>query len=384
MQWALLGALAWAGCARSAPQAAAQTVSTQTAQTVSTQAASTQTSSAQTASAQAGGTSAAEKLNPRLLRRFKSLRGVLAAGPEPTDEQVQLGRMLYADKRLSRDRDVSCASCHVLTKYGVDNAQTSVGEKGAHGTRNSPTVYNAAGHFVQFWDGRASTVEEQAGGPIVNPLEMAMPSGDAAVAVLKTIPGYVAAFEKAFPQESDPMTFKTVGRAIGAFERKLVTPARWDRFLDGDKTALTDREVEGLRVFSDVGCLVCHTGEFLGGSMFQKVGSAVAWPNQKDQGRFTLTKNPADKMVFKVPGLRNVAMTAPYFHDGSAKTLSEAVTLMGKHQLNLDLTDDEVSAVVAWLGSLTGELPKEFLTAPVLPPDGPTTMNVAPEGHRAN
>jgi cytochrome c peroxidase len=314
---------------------------------------------------------ASKAFNPRLLRRFAAVRTVVESpGNALSPEKVQLGRMLYFDKRLSKNQNVSCNSCHQLDAYGVDREPTSPGDAGERGGRNSPTVYHAAGYFTQFWDGRAADVEEQAKGPILNPIEMAMPNAEAVVSRLKAIPGYKAAFGKAFPGEADPLTYDNVGRAIGAFERGLMTPGRWDNYLRGDKNALTDAELEGLKVFTNVGCMVCHTGEFLGGTSYQRAGAVEPWPNQGDEGRFKVTKNAADKMMFKVPTLRNIAKTAPYFHDGSAKNLEDAVRMMGKHQLGLELSDAEVTSIVAWLGSLTGELPKEYIAAPALPDGG--------------
>jgi cytochrome c peroxidase len=305
------------------------------------------------------------------LRRFKPVRKdiALANVPAATVALTDLGRMLFFDKRLSQDRDLSCNSCHMLDHFGVDNQTTSIGAKGARGRRNSPTVYNAAGHFTAFWDGRAGNVEEQAKGPILNPAEMAMPDAPTVVALLQKIPGYVTAFQAAFPDSNPPVNYENVGRAIGAFERSLVTPSRWDKYLAGDRSALSGQEITGLKLFTDLGCMTCHTGEFVGGSMFQKVGVAAAWPNQDDQGRFEVTKLDSDRMLFKVPGLRNVAKTAPYFHDGSAKTLEEAVTLMARYQVGEELNPRDVSSIVSWLGALTGELPAEYIKPPRLPPD---------------
>jgi cytochrome c peroxidase len=308
------------------------------------------------------------EVNPRLLRRFKPVRATLASADAPqSDALLDLGRMLFFDKRLSKDKDLSCNSCHALDHYGVDGEATSVGAKGERGRRNSPTVYNAAGHFTAFWDGRAASVEEQAKGPILNPAEMGMPDSAAVITTLQGIPGYLAAFRAAFPGEAAPVTYDNVGRAIGAFERNLVTPSRWDRYLAGDKPALTAPEVAGLKLFTDLGCMTCHTGEFVGGSMFQKVGVVSPWPNQGDQGRFEVTKDSSDRMMFKVPSLRNVAKTAPYFHDGSAKTLEEAVTMMARYQIGEELDAKDVASIVAWLGSLTGDIPAKYIAAPKLP-----------------
>ncbi|MGK7913979.1 MAG: cytochrome-c peroxidase [Prochloraceae cyanobacterium] len=280
---------------------------------------------------------------------------------------INLGRELYYEQRLSKNADISCNSCHQLDRYGVDNLPTSPGHKGQLGARNSPSVYNAAGHIAQFWDGRAKNVEEQALGPILNPIEMAMPSQEKVLEVLNSMPEYVTAFHDAFPDESDPIQYDNIGKAIGAFEKGLVTPAPLDKYLAGDKLALTSKQKQGLKLFTEVGCVGCHNGTYVGGGMYQKVGLVQPWPNQKDQGRYELTHQDADRMVFKVPSLRNVAMTAPYFHDGSAKTLAEAVKRMGKYQLGKDLSEEETQAIVAFLGSLTGEISTAYIEKPLLP-----------------
>jgi cytochrome c peroxidase len=299
---------------------------------------------------------------------FKALPPVMDSAANPiSDAKVVLGRMLYYDPRLSKGQEVSCNSCHELSKYGVDNQRVSDGDKGQKGTRNAPTVYNAAGHFVQFWDGRATNVEEQAKGPILNPVEMAMPDEKRVLAVLNSMPEYVEAFEKAFPGEKHPVTFDNLAQAIGAFERKLVTVSRWDKFLGGDQAALSDAEKAGLNRFLDVGCQTCHNGIYVGGSMFQKLGLAKPWDNVSDPGRFAVTKQEADRMVFKVPTLRNIEKTAPYYHDGSIATLDEAVRQMADHQLARTLSKEEVSSIVAFLKALTGELPTEYIKEPPLP-----------------
>ena len=299
---------------------------------------------------------------------FKALPPVMDSAANPiSDAKVALGRMLYFDARLSRGQDVSCNSCHVLSHYGVDNQPVSDGYKGQKGTRNSPTVYNAAGHFVQFWDGRATNVEEQAKGPILNPVEMAMPDEKRVRAVIDSMPEYVEAFQKAFPGEKHPVTFDNLAKAIGAFERNLVTVSRWDKFLGGDQAALSDAEKAGLNKFLDVGCQTCHNGIYVGGSMFQKLGLAKPWDNVKDPGRFSVTKQETDRMVFKVPTLRNIEKTAPYYHDGSISTLDEAVRQMADHQLARTLSKEETDSIVAFLKALTGELPAEYIKEPALP-----------------
>jgi cytochrome c peroxidase len=299
-----------------------------------------------------------EDLNPRLLRRFKPLRASFVKdGPAPSAELVELGRMLYYEPRISQNGSVSCNSCHSLASYGTTAEALTVGVDGKRADRNAPSTYNAAAQFALFWDGRSPNVEAQAVHPLLNPREMGM-SPDAVVQALSSSRGYAERFHAAFPKTAHPITLDNVGAAIGAFERTLSTPSRWDRYLTGDRGALTDKEKEGLRVFTSVGCMVCHTGELVGGSMYEKLGAAEPWPaGGTDHGRSAITGNPADEMVFKVPSLRNVDHTGPYFHDGSVKTLPEAVRMMATYQLGERLSDAEVDAVVAWLGSLTGPLP---------------------------
>lgn len=311
-----------------------------------------------------------------LLNAFAALPETMNKGPV-TAEVIGLGKQLYFETRLSKNQDISCNSCHGLDTYGVDNKPTSTGHKGQLGTRNSPTVYNAALHVAQFWDGRAKDVEAQALGPILNPVEMAMKTEGDVLDVLRSIPEYVAAFKAAFPADKDPVTYPHVGTAIGAFERTLLTPSRFDKYLAGDDAALTDKERAGLAKFLDVGCNTCHAGAAVGGRDFKKLGQVKAWPTEiKDNGRFDTTKDPADKNVFKVPSLRNIEKTGPYFHDGSVKTLDEAVKLMAKHQLGKDLSDAEVENIVAFLDSLTGELPK--IDKPTLPKSTAKTPKPSP------
>jgi cytochrome c peroxidase len=278
-----------------------------------------------------------------------------------TEAKVDVGRMLFYDNNLSLNRNVSCNSCHELEKYGADDRQFSLGTKDQPGGRNAPTVYNAAAHLAQFWDGRAATVEEQAKGPVLNPVEMGMPSGDAVIARLRAMPAYRAEFSKAFPGQASPVTYDNVGLAIGAFERRLVTPARWDRYLRGDTAALTPAEREGFNVFFSTGCQACHAGALMGGTMYQKIGVVRPWTDKSDIGRASITHQPSDSLVFKVPSLRNVEHTNPYFHNGSVTTLQQAVTLMAQHQLGRDLTERQVSQIVAFLHALTGEVPVSYI-----------------------
>jgi len=301
-------------------------------------------------------------------RMMGKLPEVIPSETNPlTEAKINLGRMLFYEPRLSKGKDISCNSCHDLANYGVDGKRFSTGFKGQLGGRNSPSVYHAAGHLAQFWDGRAADVEEQAKGPVLNPVEMAMASDAEVVATLRAIPGYRTAFAEAFPGVAEPVTFDNMALAIGAFERKLVTPSRWDRFLNGDRSAITREEMQGHHEFMHGGCATCHNGPYIGGKMFQKLGAEKPWPATDDLGRIAVTKNAADRMVFKVPSLRNVEKTAPYFHSGHINTLTEAVQLMGRHQLGAELEPQQVTRIVAWLKSLTGEIPREYIKAPKLP-----------------
>lgn len=313
----------------------------------------------------------AEDANLKLFAPLPETVPAKSAGP--VEAQVALGRMLYYETRLSRSQTISCNSCHELAKYGVDGAPVSQGFKGQLGGRNSPTVYNAAAHFVQFWDGRAADVEGQAKGPILNPVEMAMPSEGAATAVLQSIPEYVAAFQKAFPGEKQPVTFDNMALAIGTFERGLLTPSRWDRYLKGDGSALTAEERAGFHTFTSAGCMNCHSGALLGGNLYQKIGVMKPYPDESDPGRFQVTKVESDRMMFKVPSLRNVARTAPYFHTGKVGTLDQAVAQMADYQLDKQLSPAEIASIVTFLNTLTGEIPAQYIQKPELPKSTPQT-----------
>ena len=275
-------------------------------------------------------------------------------GVTSSSSLIALGEKLYNDPILSDDGQISCNSCHDLATNGAGNTQFSTGHNGALGGRNAPTVFNAAGHVAQFWDGRAATVEEQALGPILNPKEMASKDAASVVARLKSSTEYSTMFAAAFPVSEDPINFKNVGVAIGAFERTLAKPSRWDKFLVGDDNALGEDEKRGLVEFMDAGCTGCHSGPLLGGNIFMKAGVVNPWPNQEDQGRFNVTHAEIDKMVFKVPSLRYAAETAPYFHDGSVTDLPTAVKMMGHHQIGKKLTDAQAASIAAFLGSTSG------------------------------
>jgi cytochrome c peroxidase len=289
-----------------------------------------------------------------------------------TAEKVALGQMLYHDPRLSSSGTVSCASCHNTMLGGDDNRPNSVGVGAQTGGRSAPTVWNAAFNKVQFWDGRAASLEAQAAGPVTNPIEMGMKSWDDVVVRLKAIDGYGAAFEKAFGGK-DSISKDNATKAIAAYERTLITPnSPFDKYLGGEKTALTEQQVRGMKKVEEIGCGTCHSGPALnGGGAFQKFpvtanGSFEAqYHFLKDNGVAEVSKNPADEHLFKVPTLRNIALTAPYFHNGSVDTLDKAVVVMAKTQLGKDLAKDEVADIVAFLHSLTGEFPKQ--TMPTLP-----------------
>lgn len=298
------------------------------------------------------------------LAAFAPLPGSIPSETNPaTPAKVELGWRLYYETQLSADGSQSCNTCHLLDAYGADGEPVSTGITGEKGGRNAPSVYNAAGHIAQFWDGRAADVEEQAKGPILNPIEMGMPSPEVVLRRLAKIPGYQTAFQAAFPEEKNPLTYDNVGRAIGAFERQLLTPARWDQYLEGDDTALTAAEKRGLEEFLNAGCQACHNGPYMGGRMFQRMGVVQPW-HDDDPGRFEITKDPADSMVFKVPSLRNVMQTAPYFNGGEVGTAEQAVELMAHHQLGKELTTEQISSILTFLGALTGQVPSQYVVAP--------------------
>jgi len=293
-------------------------------------------------------------------------------GNAVTPEKVLLGKTLYYDNRLSMNNTESCNTCHNLSTFGVDNKSTSPGDNGKLGTRNSPTSLNSALHFVQFWDGRMKDVEEQAGGPVMNPAEMSMPDEQTMIARLTKNDGYKKMFEAAFPGEKQPVSFTNMRKSIAAFERTLLTPGKFDKFLEGDLTALNEQELKGCKTFIETGCTTCHMGPLLGGNMFQKyplfgthkelTGSSV-----DDFGKMQATKSEADKYFFKVPSLRNVAETWPYLHDGSVKDLDKMVQIMAKGQLNKEITPDQNADISAFLKALTGEVPSEAKQVPVMP-----------------
>jgi cytochrome c peroxidase len=313
---------------------------------------------------------------------FKPLPANAATEKYPlTPERVALGRALFFENRVSTDGRMSCAACHLPSFYGTDALAQSVGNSGKQLPRNVPTVFNTALQFVQHYGGNRVDVEEQALKALISPLAYGNKDYAAAEAKLRAIAGYRALFEKAFPGEAEPITALNWSKAIGAYERTLLTPAPFDKFLAGDTNALSAQQKTGLEKFIATGCGGCHSGVTVGGQMFQKFGvTADYWTltgskevelfKGRDKGKFQDTKNEADAFMFKVQQLRNVAVTPPYFHDGSVATLNDAVRIMGKLQLGKDLSDADVGDIVAFLESLTGEVPLQFAQVPNLPVAG--------------
>ncbi|MHB8077998.1 MAG: cytochrome-c peroxidase [Candidatus Krumholzibacteriia bacterium] len=312
-----------------------------------------------------------------LLNRAKAIFGPLpeamtSADNPLTPAKVKLGNVLFWEPRISSDGTVSCAKCHPVGLYAADGLRKAVGHDCALNPRNAPTVLNAAAQIAEHWIGNRTNVEDQARQALLGPPSFGMPSYAAVAKVLKGMKGYVALFQAAFPNDQDPVTADNFGLAVGAFERTLVTPAPFDDFMRGDAAALAAQQQRGLGTFLDTGCMACHMGPYVGGQLYQKFG--VFEPYAKytrsqpvDEGRFAVTRSPADMFVFKVPVLRNVAETPPYFHDGSVDRLADAVTIMARIQLAKDLTPAQAGDVVAFLASLTGRIPDALLTVPVLP-----------------
>lgn len=301
-----------------------------------------------------------------------------------TEAKVKLGKMLYFDPRFSSTGTISCNSCHNLMAGGEDQRSTSMGVHGKIGGRNAPTVWNSAFHSVQFWDGRASSLEDQAKGPVTNPIEMGMKDLDTAMQRVKAIPGYAQYFDQAFGKNS--MTSEHAAMAVAAFERTLITPnSPYDRYARGEKNALNQQQIRGMNTFAGTGCTSCHSGPaFNGPRMASGQGFFAKFPTfsnndyikkydlMNDKGRYIVNKTEADKHNFRVPTLRNITDTAPYFHNGSVTSLNEAVRVMAKTQLNKQLNDNEVEDIVAFLGTLTGEYPE--ITMPRLPATPGTTV----------
>ena len=298
----------------------------------------------------------------RLLRKasryFSPLPAQMPGSESDTPALVELGKKLYSDPRLSINDTQSCASCHPLDnrRAGMDNLPRSPGAAGKLGNRNTPTVLNAGWQFALFWDGRAKDLADQAGQPILNPIEMGMPDQQTVIDKLAGLEAYQSAFREAFPESENPVTYVNLTNAIAAFERTLHSESRFDDFLRGDKTALTTQEQNGLNLFIRTNCVRCHDGPLLGGTLYEKLGAYAPFPNGQDLGRYEVTGKEEDRMVFKVASLRNVALTAPWFHDGSATSLADVVGLMGRMQLDAELKKEEVADILAFLGSLSDKV----------------------------
>lgn len=288
---------------------------------------------------------------------------------------VDLGRKLYFDPRLSKSGFISCNSCHNLSMGGSDNIPTSIGDRWQKGPINAPTVLNSSLNVAQFWDGRAADLQAQAGGPIANPGEMGF-SHTLAVSVLESMPAYVREFKQVFG--TDKIEIAQVTSAIAEFEKTLVTPnSRFDQWLLGKADALTSDELAGYELFKESGCIACHNGPAVGGASFQKMGVVEPYKaTNSAEGRSAVTGKDADRFEFKVPTLRNIEYTYPYFHDGAANTLKEAVDIMGRIQLGTSFTPEENAKIVAFLKSLTGDQPS--FTLPILPPSSDATPRPKP------
>jgi cytochrome c peroxidase len=318
-------------------------------------------------------TAADQSVRAQAQQVFKPLPTAMTSADNPiTPDKVALGRLLFFETRVSIDGTVSCSRCHEPFLYATDALPKPIGAEHRVNPRNAPTVLNAALQISSHWRGDRKDVEDQATKALTGAASFGNPNFDVAMARLKAIPGYRSMFAKAFPGQADPVTPENWGKAIGAYERTLVTPSPFDAYLEGKAGALSADAEKGLREFMQLGCAGCHNGAGVGGGMYQKFGLVEEYwkatgSKDVDKGRFDVTKNPADTYVFKVPSLRNVAMTPPYFHDGSVATLSEAIRIMARVQLGKTLTDEQVTHLVAFLGSLTGKLPDGFVDVPVLP-----------------
>jgi len=317
--------------------------------------------------------SADEELMNQAKTIFGPLPSSMPSAENPiTPAKVKLGHMLFWEPRISIDGTVSCVKCHPIGLYAADGLKKARGNHDKENPRNSPSIFNAADQIAAHWIGNRTGVEDQAKQALIGPPAYGMPSYESVEKILKGIKGYVVLFREAFPNDKDPVSVDNFAKAVGAFERTLMTPAPFDDFMSGNAKALTSQQKRGLKTFISTGCLTCHMSPYLGGKMYQKFGVFQPYEQytksaQVDEGHFTVTKNPADKFFFKVPILRNVAETPPYFQDGSVDKLEDAVVIMAKIQLAKDLTADQVGDITAFLKSLTGTIPKLALTVPVLP-----------------
>ena len=324
----------------------------------------------------------ADELREKATAAFKPLPSTVPATKDnpATKEKVELGKALFFDPRLSASGVFSCNSCHNLATGGDDNLETSIGHGWQKGPRNSPTALNSVFNEAQFWDGRAEDLKAQAKGPVQAGVEMAN-TPEQVVATLNSMPQYVDWFKAAFPSNKDPVSFDNMARALESFEATLLTPAPFDRYLNGDDAALSNEQKKGLALFIDKGCSGCHGGINVGGhgyypfGVVEKPGAEILPEN--DKGRFAVTKTADDQYVFRAAPLRNIAVTAPYFHSGKVWDLKQAVAIMGSSQLGAELKPEEIDAIVAFLGSLTGNVPT--IEYPILPPETATTPRPAGE-----
>jgi len=298
--------------------------------------------------------------NPRsaTTERVGDAVGGPVAVVQSTSPRIALGRFLFHDKRLSRNRDAACIGCHTLSKFGVDGKPAGAALGGPGETSNAPRVFNTQAHVAQIWDARAHDIK--------------LETVDVALAgTLGRIPRYATLFRDAFPDGDHAISVRNASEAIEAFERGLVNNSRWDKFAAGDVAALTIEEKHGLRVFLESGCVACHTGPQVGGAMYQEVGIAYPWPKQPEDARsVSATDSLAKRLVLRVPSLKNIAETAPYFHDNSTSNLEAAIRLMGHHQLGVELSNDDVNAIAAWMRALSGDVDPAYIAVPDLPPEG--------------
>jgi cytochrome c peroxidase len=314
-----------------------------------------------------------EDLRKQANRIFGILPKEMVSSKNPiTPEKVALGKILFYETRISVDGTVSCARCHPFSLYAADGLKKAIGNQNRVNLRNSPTILNAAGQISAHWVGDRTDVESQAKQSVIGKGSFGMPSYDLVIEKLKSINGYAPLFKRAFPNDNDPINMDNFAMAVGAFERTLVTPAPFDEFLTGKVNAMPEQEKNGLKTFIEIGCAGCHSGSYMGGQMYSKFGIfETYWSYTKsdsiDTGRFSVTGNEADKYVFKVPILRNITKTSPYFHDGSVETLEQAEMIMGKTQLGKDLTKAELGNIYMFLVSLTGKVPEQALKVPFLP-----------------
>lgn len=289
---------------------------------------------------------------------FTPLPNSMPNSKKDTTAQINLGKKLYFETSLSINKTQSCNSCHNILNGapGVDHLKVSIGALGTIGSRNAPSTWNAGLHVAQFWDGRAKTLEQQAKFPIFNPKEMAMSSKEDVINRLHSA-GYSEDFEKAFPNQNSPISIESISKALAAFQRTLISKDRFDEYLDGNINAINQIEKAGLTVFIEKGCVACHNGPLLGGQLFMKMGLVHPYPNKVDKGVAQVTGNSADNYFFKVPSLRNILNTAPYFHDGAARTIEQAIENTGWHQLGIMLSKKEIESIKTFFYTLNNQAP---------------------------